>query len=225
MWLKRLLAELECESGQGFDLLSDSQSAISIAKNPVQHDRTKHVEIDRHFIYEKVNSGAAKLHYVPTKHQLADALTKALPRTVFKEFTFKLVCLNEEKVPTSIDEALKDSKWRRAVEEEINALEKNDTWTVMDLPQGKKVVGCKWVFVVIFNSDGSIQRHKARVVAKGYTQTYGIDYNKTFAPMATLNTVQVLLSLAFNCDWKLHQLDFKNAFLNGKPEEEVYIFG
>ncbi|KAG8475656.1 hypothetical protein CXB51_032633 [Gossypium anomalum] len=139
-----------------------------------------------------------------------------------EEITFTAT-LDKEQVPTSIAEALKDPKWRRAVEEEICALKKNATWTVTDLPQGKTVVRCKWIFPVKYNSNGSIQRYKARLVARGFTQTYGIDFTETFAPVAKLYTVRVLLSLVVNCDWQLHQLDVKNAFLNGKLEEEVYM--
>ena len=72
-------------------------------------------------------------------------------------------------------------------------------------------------------ADGSIERLKAHLIAKGFTQSYGIDYLDTFASVAQLNTIQVLLSLAANYDWPLHQLDIKNAFLNGNLEEEVYI--
>ena len=126
-------------------------------------------------------------------------------------------------VPKNIEEALADSGWRAAVFEEIEALNKNGTWDLVEAPKGKKLVGCKWIFTVKFRSDGSVERLKARLVAKGFTQTYGIDYLETFAPVAKMNTVRILLSLAANFDWSLHQLDIKNAFLNGDLEEEVYM--
>jgi hypothetical protein len=114
-------------------------------------------------------------------------------------------------------------KWTKAIEEEMGALLKNQTWTLVPLPQGKKTVGCRWVFSVKHKADGSIERYKARLVAKGYTQTYGVDYQETFSAVAKLNIVRVLLSLAANLDWPLHQLDVKNAFLHGDLEEEVYM--
>ena len=107
--------------------------------------------------------------------------------------------------------------------EEIRALEKNGTWEVMTLPRGKKPVGCKWVFTVKYKADGTVKWYKVRLVAKGFTQAYDIDYTETFAPVAKLNTIQVLLSLAGNLDWPLHQFDINNAFLNGELEEEVFM--
>ncbi|KAG8488956.1 hypothetical protein CXB51_016958 [Gossypium anomalum] len=124
--------------------------------------------------------------------------------------------------PKNIEEALKSTKWRQAVLEEIKALEDNGTWEISKLPSGKKIVGCQWIFTTKFKPDGSIDRHKARLVARGFTQTYGLDYEETFAPVAKLNTIRVLLSIAVNLEWPLIQLDVNNAFLNGELNE-VYM--
>ena len=98
--------------------------------------------------------------------------------------------------------------------EEMTTLEKNGTWEIMDLPEEKKAVGSKWVFTLKYKSNGSLERYKARLVAQGFTQNQGLDYEETFAPVAKLNSIRILLSLAVNLDWKLHQLDIKNTFLN-----------
>ncbi|RVW44659.1 Retrovirus-related Pol polyprotein from transposon RE1 [Vitis vinifera] len=131
--------------------------------------------------------------------------------------------LDDTQVPNTIQEALKISEWKKAVQDEIDALEKNGTWTITDLPVGKRPVGCKWIFTIKYKADGSVERFKARLVARGFTQSYGIDYQETFAPVTKLNTIRILLSLAVNQDWCLQQLDIKNAFLNGDLEEEVYM--
>src|SRR5688572_33360987 len=109
------------------------------------------------------------------------------------------------------------------MEQEIMALKKNETWEKCALPKGKKTVGCKWIFSIKYHADGSIERYKARLVAKGYTQTYGVDYSETFSPVAKLDTIRVLFSIAANLDWPLHQFDVKNAFLHGELKEEVYM--
>ncbi|XP_050895926.1 uncharacterized mitochondrial protein AtMg00820-like [Lathyrus oleraceus] len=108
--------------------------------------------------------------------------------------------LSSVEIPKSVHVALQIPKWREAILEEMKALEKNKNWSVTSLPDGKKTVGCKMVFIVKYNSNGSIERYKAHLVAKDFTQTYGIDYSETFAHVAKLNTVRILLSLAANMD-------------------------
>ena len=80
-----------------------------------------------------------------------------------------------------------------------------------------------WIFIVKHNADGYIERYKARPVAKGYTQIYRMDYQETFIPMAKMNSVRILLSLAANMDWALHQFDVKNIFLHGDMKDDVYM--
>ncbi|RVW54646.1 Retrovirus-related Pol polyprotein from transposon TNT 1-94 [Vitis vinifera] len=155
-----------------------------------------------------------------TQHPIGNFISYDKLSPTFRAFTSSIT---EIQVPQNIHEAFKYPKWKAAVDEEVRALEKNGTWEITDLPRDKKPVGCKWIFTVKYKADGNVDRYKARLVAKGFTQSYGIDYQETFAPVAKLNTVRVLLSLAANLDWSLHQLDVKNAFLNGDLEEEVYM--
>ncbi|KAJ4702077.1 Retrovirus-related Pol polyprotein from transposon TNT 1-94 [Melia azedarach] len=134
-----------------------------------------------------------------------------------------LFCLFAECEPMSFGEAIQDEKWRNAMDEEIKAIVKNDTWELVSLPKGHKAIGVKWVYKVKQNSKGEIERYKARLVAKGYSQRAGIDYDEVFAPVARLETVRLIISLAAQNKWKIHQMDVKSAFLNGVLEEEVYI--
>ena len=133
------------------------------------------------------------------------------------------ISLCSDVLPTITEEALRDPKWKRAMKEEISALNKNETWEKCELPRGKKTVGCRWVYTIKYLTDGTIERYKARLVAQGYTQTYGVDYSETFSPVAKIDTIWVLFSTAANKDWPLYQFDVKNAFLHGKIEEEVYM--
>ena len=106
---------------------------------------------------------------------------------------------------------------------EIQALEENGTWTVEDLPVGKKAIGSKWVYKIKYNSDGSIERCKARLVILGNNQKEGIDYHETFAPTAKMATIRTFLAVATANNCVLHQMDVQNAFLHGDLTEEVFM--
>eukprot|EP00253_Pinus_taeda_P018754 PITA_18754 len=99
-------------------------------------------------------------------------------------------------------DAIKDRKWIEAMDEEINAIERNKTWDLVELPKGKEVIGVKWVYKTKSNAEGKIERHKARLVVKGYQQQYGRDYEETFAPIARMETVRAVLSIAAQKKWK-----------------------
>ncbi|CAL9238765.1 unnamed protein product [Arabidopsis halleri] len=131
--------------------------------------------------------------------------------------------LDVEFIPQSYEEAKERKEWTNAVDDEVQAMIRNHTWDEEELPQGKRCVSSKWVFTIKYKSNGKIERHKARLVARGFTQTYGEDYRETFAPVAKQHTVKVVLSLAVNLDWELWQMDVKNAFLQGELKEEVYM--
>lgn len=109
------------------------------------------------------------------------------------------------------------------MEHELQALEQNNTWVVTDLPLGKEVIACKYVYKIKHRSDGSIERNKARFVAKGFTQQAGIDYHETFSLVAKIVTVRYLLSIAAIKGWHLHQFDVNNAFLHGDLQEDIYL--
>ncbi|KAJ4787232.1 Retroelement pol polyprotein-like [Rhynchospora pubera] len=125
--------------------------------------------------------------------------------------------------PQHFGEAVKDVNWRNAMQAEIDALERNRTWTVEDLPPTKTAIGCKWVYRIKYNSDGSIERYKARLVVLGNRQIEGIDYTETFAPVAKMVSVRTFLAVAIAKGWELHQMDVHNAFLHGDLNEEVYM--
>ena len=109
------------------------------------------------------------------------------------------------------------------MQEEIRALEKNQTWILQDLPHGKRPVSYKWAYRVKYNSDGSIQRFKARLIIQGDHQLEGFDYNDRFALVAKMTTVNCFLAIAVSKGWDLHQFDVNNAFLHGDLDEEVYM--
>ncbi|GAA0159498.1 transmembrane signal receptor [Lithospermum erythrorhizon] len=123
--------------------------------------------------------------------------------------------------PRSYCQALRDPSWCDAMRAEIRALENNGTWSMIELPAGKKALGSRWVYKIKYKSDGSLERLKARLVVFGNHQTEGIDYSDTFAHVAKMSTVRTFLAMAAVRGWELHQMDVHNAFLHGDLQEEV----
>jgi len=125
--------------------------------------------------------------------------------------------------PATVDEALSNDGWILAMQEELNQFQRNDVWDLIPKPQQKNIIGTKWVFKNKLNEQGEVIRNKARLVAQGYSQQEGIDYTETFAPVARLEAIKLLLSYAVNHGIILYQMDVKSAFLNGVIDEEVFV--
>ncbi|KAL0301676.1 UNVERIFIED_CONTAM: Retrovirus-related Pol polyprotein from transposon TNT 1-94 [Sesamum radiatum] len=125
--------------------------------------------------------------------------------------------------PECYEEAKGCLEWEIAMQDEIEALRRNDTWELVPKPENSQPVTCKWVYRLKKKSDGTIDRYKARLVARGFSQSYGLDYEETFSPVAKMVTVRSIFSLAAFKSWKIWQLDVKNAFLYGELDREVLM--
>ena len=128
--------------------------------------------------------------------------------------------------PVTFEQAMcsPDSKeWQKAVQEEMDSILKNKVWEIVDLPDERKPIGCKWIFKKKLKADGSIEKYKARLVAKGFTQVEGIDFKETYSPVSRFISIRCLLAIVSYLDLELHQMDVKTAFLNGDLEEEIYM--
>jgi hypothetical protein len=125
--------------------------------------------------------------------------------------------------PTSFAEAERSPSWRKVMMEEMTSVEENDTWSLIDLPPGCKLIRVKWVLKVKRDEHGVVSKHKACLVVKGYVQRHSIDYDEVFMPVARLDSVRLLITLAAHEGWELHHMDVKSTFLNGDLQEEVYV--
>ncbi|KAJ9535340.1 hypothetical protein OSB04_un001549 [Centaurea solstitialis] len=128
-----------------------------------------------------------------------------------------------ENEPKEIDDALHDPAWVSAMQEELAEFIRNNVWLLVPRPRKRTIIGSKWVFRNKLDEIGTIIRNKARLVAQGYRQEEGIDYDETFAPVARLEAIRLFLAFAAHMNFKVYQMDIKNAFLNGKLNEEVYV--
>ncbi|KAE8712228.1 hypothetical protein F3Y22_tig00110260pilonHSYRG00155 [Hibiscus syriacus] len=163
------------------------------------------------------SSEPAKTHQLQNVHPM---LTRS-KCGVFKPKAFSSHFDNA--IPTSIKEAMQSSEWKNVVQDEINALQKNETWSLVKLPPGRTALGCKWLFKLKHNPDGSILRYKARLVAKGFTQVPGHNFCDTFSPVVKFTTLNVILTMAVSNAWELRHIDIKNAFLNGDLKEDAFM--
>ena len=155
-----------------------------------------------------------------TQYPIAHHVSPARLSPSYQSFA---VAVLTESIPKSYIEALQVPAWKAAMDAEYAAFIQRETWTLVPRPLDANVVSCKWVYSLKYNPDGSIARYKARLVAHGFSQAYGLDYHETFSPVARLSSIRVLLSIALDQSWPLHQLDVSNAFLYGDLDEMVFM--
>ena len=127
--------------------------------------------------------------------------------------------------PINIDEAFSgehSKEWKQATDSEFKSLIENDTWELVPMPEGKNIVGNKWVFKVKRDENGDVQRYKARLVAQGYSKMEEVDYNEVYSSVVR-NTIRSLLALSNAKNWEVRQMDVRKAFLQGNLEEKVYM--
>ncbi|KAK8663809.1 hypothetical protein V6N13_083614 [Hibiscus sabdariffa] len=136
------------------------------------------------------------------------------------------VILVDQDEPKTYQEAVASpdsEKWLEAMRSEMDSMSENQVWTLVEPPEGIKPIGCKWVFKKKTDMDGNVQTYKGRLVAKGFRQIHGVDYDETFSPVAMFKSIRILLAVAAFHDYEIWQMDVKTAFLNGKLEEDVYM--
>ncbi|KAK8670085.1 hypothetical protein V6N13_104846 [Hibiscus sabdariffa] len=136
------------------------------------------------------------------------------------------VILVDQDEPKTYQEAVASpdsEKWLEAMRSEMDSMSENQVWTLVEPPEGIKPIGCKWVFKKKTDMDGNVQTYKGRLVAKGFRQIHGVDYDETFSPVAMIKSIRILLAVAAFHDYEIWQMDVKTAFLNGKLEEDVYM--
>src|SRR5580765_7828591 len=203
---------------------------------PEPGDKGKSPEAEESDVQEpeaSTSEGAASDQFLPKRNRARESHPEELilgskdapvrTRSAFRpseENHLSLVSLIE---PTSVDEALLDKDWILAMKEELDQFSKNDMWDLVQKPKGVHVIGTKWVFRNKLNEKGEVVRNKARLVAQGHSQQEGIDYTETFAPVARLEAIRLLISFSVNHNIILYQMDVKSAFLNGYISEEVYV--
>ncbi len=231
------------EETKGYRLYDSSRSRVIYSRDVHFNEKSTNSEIgetlcteeDKHFVELELNTEESSDHLeneVATSEATVQPVlrrserAKQTPEFYGERASISDSQAREPTTPTTLDEALESSdkeKWVEAMAKEIKSLDDNKVWTLTELPKDRTPVGSKWVFKVKILADGSVERYKARLVAQGFSQKFGTDYDETFCPVIRLESLRALIALAVQNDLQIHQIDVTTAFLNGELEEEVYM--
>jgi hypothetical protein len=191
---------------------------------PEDHDIVEFQELPQMMILHKRKPAwARELIQYGEKYGVLKGTMRHVKRPKSFSSYMALMCDLLEKEPTCFEESIQKKEWEDAMTEEYQSIIKNDIWEIVPRPNSKDVVSSRWLFKIKHVADGSIEKYKARFVARGFSKKERIDYEETFAPIARYTSIRTIISLVAKMKWKLHQMDVKTTFLNGVIEEEVYI--
>ncbi|KAK8636397.1 hypothetical protein V6N13_124143 [Hibiscus sabdariffa] len=199
------------------DFLSSKEDRRNIKLEEVQQLQDTEPEFER--FSQTVEENSTNLETRPLRRSTRERHEPE--RYGFLVTTHGDVILVDHDEPKTYQEAVSSpdsEKWLEAMRSEMDSMSDNQVWTLVEPPEGVKPIGCKWVFKKKTDMDGNVQTYKGRLVAKGYRQIHGIDYDETFSPVAMFKSIRILLD-----DYEIWQMDVKTAFLNGKLEEDVYM--
>ncbi|GJW08064.1 retrovirus-related pol polyprotein from transposon TNT 1-94 [Tanacetum coccineum] len=192
------------------------EEAIEVSKTKLIGNDLEDISLENN---QMVNIKESKSH--PLENVIGNLNQRTLRSQAQDKSNF--FCFISTIEPKNINEALKDENWVMAMQEELNQFKTNDVWELVPNPMDMTIIGTKWVYRNKLDENGVVTRNKARLVAQGYNQQEGIDYDETYAPVARLESIRILLAYACALDFKLYQMDVKSAFLNGFINEEVYV--
>ena len=207
------------DSDNNYNQILPEQNITSNLHTEIQ-DTSKYSSAPKHSEAQNQNTEITQTtHKINPSHPM---ITRA-KAGIFKPKAYNTKKALSLETPSNVAEALSDNNWKLAMQDEFNALIKNQTWCLVPPEQHMKLVGNKWIFIVKQNSDGIKNRYKARLVAKGFLQTEGVNYQETFSPVVKVATIRIVLSLVVINNWKLRQVDINNAFLNEELTKTVYM--
>lgn len=207
------------ESGESseIEIESDSDESLHSANDG------ENTNNNNNFVQNFVNRiSGSRICNVDMRNVIASRLRSKAPLDV--DFCCTYLASNDES--KTYEEAIKSEEkveWKKAMDEEYESLVKNNTWVLVDTPKNESVIDNRWVFKIKRKPDGTIERYKARLVVRGFTQCYGVNYYETFSPVVTFSSIRAILAISVARYMKLKQFDVKTAFLYGDLSEDVYM--
>jgi len=204
--------------------MSDDESTVDVDSSPDLNETNLESELQEEPIHP---TRTTKNH--PSSLVIGDVASPMLTRKMCKSAGLVdtqsglMACFLSQNEPKKVLDAMKESSWIEAMQEELLQFRIQKVWKLVDLPKGQRAIGTKWVYRNKKDERGIVIKNKARLVAQGYTQEEGIDYDEVFAPVARIEAIRLFLAYASFQRFKVYQMDVKSAFLYGKIEEEVYV--